>query len=133
MYRIITSTTKEEHFESPNAAAFGMMTYCGNASPNSTVSSNSVSSLKITPRLSTAQESAGYFGEYDVYGDLYIHGNIYAKNLNANSSITVNELATDPTGNTWMGETGELAFTANYAYLCVNTNSWIRWKIDSNW
>ena len=147
MYRIITSTTKEEHFESPSAAAFGMMTYCGNTVPNSssTVNSVSVQPLKITARSSTnpgknSADSSYYWGDYDVYGDLYVHGNIYARNID-NTIIDENEdyrryivpFDTDPKTNVWEGQPGQMGFTANYAYLCVGGNTWVRMGIQSSW
>jgi len=140
MYRIITSTTKEEHFESPAAAAFGMTNYCiGNTLPNigTTASTESVSTFKVLPRSNTTPyvDSTMYYGDYDVYGDLYVHGNIYARNFTMDSETeeSIIMLETDPKSNSWEGSTGSIAFSANYAYLCTGNNIWVRWKIDSTW
>jgi len=142
MYRIITSTTKEEHFESPAAAAFGMTNYCiGNTLPNigTTAGSELVSTLKVLPKSNTNPyvDSTMYHGDYDVYGDLYVHGNIYARNFSVESENEIEEtitvLETDPTSNSWVGSTGSIAFSANYAYLCTGNNTWVRWKINSTW
>ena len=147
MYRIITSTTKEEHFESPTAAAFGMMTYCGNTAPNSssTVNSVSVPTLKISARSGVdlsknSVNNSAYWGDYDVYGDLYVHGNVYARNIDSsvigedeNYTNYIVPFESDPKTNTWPGTPGQIGFTANYAYLCVSGNTWVRMSIQSNW
>jgi len=142
MYRIITSTTKEEHFESPNAAAYGMMTYCGgNTYPNTSSASSSVTSdLKVTPRvagsLTSTADSTMYHGDYDVYGDLHIHGNIYVRNIEEfeyAKNPLVTELTQDPTSNTWPGVPGTVGFTANYVYICTSSDTWVRIKSDSTW
>lgn len=151
MYRIITSTTKEEHFESPTAAAYGMMMYCGNTAPNTAVITSgvdtSMANIKISPRVpvapngtpiirtATSYDSDDYYGDFDVYGDLYVHGNIHARNYSTHSmampKITI--LTADPTSTTWQGNIGDMAFTNNHAYICVQTDSWARFKIDRSW
>lgn len=147
MYRIITSTTKEEHFESPNAAAYGMMMYCANTMPNGQSTTNTLSSMEANikiiarpPRrlpINKPEISYDYYyGDYDVYGDLYVHGNVYARNYEETVSSEVSKitiLSMDPTSNTWQGNIGEMACTSNYAYMCVASDSWVRWKIDSRW
>lgn len=152
MYRIITSTTKEEHFESPTAAAYGMMMYCGNTAPNSAVINSGIDSsmanIKISPRIPVAPngvpygrttssyDSDDYYGDFDVYGDLYVHGNIHARNYSTESSVTIPKitmLPADPTTATWQGNIGDMAFSANYAYICVNTDNWARFKIERSW
>lgn len=138
MYRIITSTTKEEHFESPNAAAFGMMTYCGSNAPTMPGTTSSTMPLRVSIRTpqSAAASTASYYGDYDIYGDLYVHGNIFARNLVepvTEYKTKIMMLDTDPTGPNWTGSPGDMAFTSNHAYICVENDSWVKLSLVHSW
>lgn len=157
MYRIITSTstTREEHFESPNAAAYGMTTYCGNTTPiygnTSPQTKNDYGSVIQQPpqngniKVKNAMENEWggyeYWNEYHCWGDLMVHGTTtISSDLIVEGTITgrgstteIKMLDADPTASNIAGNVGELAVTDNYMYLCVSTDSWIRWPIQSTW
>lgn len=61
--------------------------------------------------------------------DLYVHGAINGQGSTRNVVL----LETNPAGNTWTGNIGELARTTSHMYLCVEQDKWIRWGIQDSW
>lgn len=155
MYKVVTHTIKEEHFDHPYLAEQGMAVHTGtnapmtaNISPKRRSSEHEMvnplpkdGNTKIKMALENCWEDYEWFGDYWAYGDLNVEGILtVGKDLVVSGSIagrgsmtTVTVLDTAPEGNTWTGNIGEMARTSSHMYLCVNTDNWIRWPIQSSW
>lgn len=155
MYSIVTRTIKEEHFEHPSTAMRGIQTHCGYGNistqpapawtsdvyPDVITCPPTDGNLKVKTSSPYQVESDEIWGVYHTWGDLNVHGSLnISNNLTVEGAIvgrgTVNNvtlLETEPTGNTWPGQIGDLARTDSYMYLCVDTDTWIRWTVQSKW
>lgn len=69
---------------------------------------------------------------YDTVG-----GRIYIYYDNNWVDISPDNVAIDvvavPSTNTSAGTVGQFAYDSNYIYMCVNTNQWRRFAIDTGW
>lgn len=168
MYKVVTHTIKEEHFEHPALAEKGMAVHTGgNVNPyygNITPKMGSMrgpmrgpmrgsnadvitpgpptdGNVKIRMPLNENWGDYEWHGEYHAWGDLAVHGSLsVVEDLMVDGTIagrgsvsTVTVMTTEPTGNTWTGNIGELARTSSHMYLCVETDHWIRWPVQSSW
>lgn len=103
MYKVITHSIREEHFDAPSTAAFGLATYCNTQPVANTVEGNSTPTISsmvpgmticmrdgFEPKKSKADLSISKilvddynddywndYGFFDAYGDLYLHGDLY--------------------------------------------------------
>lgn len=157
MYRVVTHTIKEEHFEHPYLAEQGMAVHTANVSPvvgkpkpmqrnpqgHGSVITQPPTDGNIRIKMPLNEEWGDYewYGEYHAWGDLTVHGKMHIKEdlivegtiAGRGSVSTVRILDTEPTGNTWTGNVGELAKTSSHMYLCVEPDQWIRWSTQSSW
>jgi hypothetical protein len=163
MYKVVTHTIKEEHFEHPHLAEKGMAIHNGHGNHGNTKPyygtvrpvSRDVrgrNSDVITPhppdgnvivKMPLNEDWGGYdyWGQYHCWGDLTIHGStVVSGDLTVEGAIVgrgttsnVIMLETAPTTNTWAGNVGDLAKNTNFMYLCVEQDKWIRWSIQSTW
>lgn len=156
MYKVVTHTIKEEHFEHPYLAEQGMAVHTCNTAP---VMSNSTpmgrnsghggvitqpptdGNIKIKMPLNENWNGYEWHGEYHAWGDLTVHGQLSVNGdimiegtiAGRGSVSTVQVLDTEPTGNTWAGNVGDLAKTSSHMYLCVEPDKWLRWSVQSSW
>lgn len=156
MYKVVTHTIKEEHFDHPYLAEQGMAVHTGgntrpaygNSSPLSKNSGHNViteppqdGNIKVKMPLNEHWGGYEWSGEYHAWGDLCVHGKLsVVEDLTVDGTIagrgsvsTVMVLDTEPMGNTWAGNIGELARTSSHMYLCVETDYWIRWPVQTTW
>lgn len=156
MYKVVTHTIKEEHFEHPYLAEQGMAIHTGgNVKPSygkpGPLSKNTGHNVITEPpqdgNIKVKMPSNGHWGgyewdgEYHAWGDLSVHGKLsVAEDLVVDGAIagrgsvsTVTVLDTEPMGNTRAGNIGELARTSSHMYLCIETDHWIRWPVQTSW
>lgn len=154
MYRVVTHTIKEEHFEHPYLAEKGMEVH-SNTTPGygniSTKSKNNYGSVIQQPpmdgniKVKTPMEDEWggheYWNNYHCWGDLTVHGSttisndlIVAGTISGRGSVTeVMLLDTAPAANVTPGNIGALARTSTHMYLCVEQDKWIRWELQESW
>lgn len=154
MYRVVTHTIKEEHFEHPYLAERGMEIHCnttpgyGNVSVQSPNNYGSVikqpptdGNIKVKTPMEEDWGGYEYWNNYHCWGDLIVHGKTSVHSdlmvdgvITGRGSVTdVKILDTEPTANSVTGNIGELARTSSHMYLCVAENSWVRWPIQTSW
>lgn len=154
MYRVVTHTIKEEHFEHPILAEKGMEIHCnttpsyGNTKVQSKNNYGSViqqppmdSNVKIRTPLEDEWGGYEYWNSYHCWGDLVVHGSttlssdlIVEGTITGRGSVTeVKLLDTTPAANATPGNVGDLARTSTHMYLCVEQDKWIRWAVEHTW
>lgn len=71
---------------------------------------------------------------YNMIGDLEVTGNITATGvINGIGSVAYDQQTeTSPTSSTATGVKGQISYAAGYMYLCVDTDSWVRWAIEQD-
>lgn len=69
-------------------------------------------------------------GDASVYGNITVNSGAF-KGVGSLSSLV--EIASTPTSPSWTGRVGEIAISGTFVYLCVATDSWIRWPIEKTW
>lgn len=80
-------------------------------------------------------------GWFDTQKNVYLHGNLMVQGdittvgqvLGVGSTAVIQRLPEAPASPNWTGITGELATDNAYMYLCVDTDTWVRWPISSSW
>ena len=158
MYRVVTHTIKEEHFEHPYLAEKGMAYHTGanvsygNTKPKITPLRGSNTDV-ITPcppdtgniivKMPLEADWGGneYYGEYHCWGDLMVHGtatitsNLIVEGTIAGRGSVAEVMLLDaaPTSNAWTGNIGEMCRTTDFMYLCVEQDKWVRWAIQDQW
>lgn len=158
MYRVVTHTIKEEHFEHPYLAEKGMAVHTGanvgygNTAPTMGSLRGSNADV-ITPcpppngnvivKMPMNENWGGYeyYGEYHCWGDLMVHGTatissdlIVEGTITGRGTVTnIVVLDTAPTGNTWAGNVGDMCRTSDFMYLCTEQDKWVRWAIQDQW
>lgn len=143
MYKVVTHTIKEEHFEHPYLAEKGMAIHCNTAPMSSRVVTKPPQdgNVKVKMPLDGDWGGSDCWGEYQAWGDLCVYGKtIIDGDLTVEGTITgrgsistVLTMDTNPTGNTYTGNVGDLARTSSHMYLCVETDKWVRWPIQDKW
>lgn len=163
MYKVVTHSIREEHFDTPATAAFGLATYCNTQPIGNSMSGNSgptISSMAFCqrdgfgPRKAECDPSKARitvdeyddeywndYGLFDAYGDLYLHGDLYLDGdlmlygtLSGRGTISnIAKLDTAPRNNTAPGQPGDIARTSSHIYLCVEKDKWVRWGIQEAW
>ena len=163
MYKVVTHTITEEHYTHPVTANIGLVKHRGNILhgnliPHVSSLNASVPSILIVPRVTEDVHSIFYppghiggnanikvklpseWGSYDAYGDLSLHGDMCITGdltvegtIISSSAVNIGMLDSDLTSNVSLGNKGDMAVSPNYAYLCVDKDTWIRWAIDSSW
>ena len=163
MYKVITHTIKEEHFEHPVLAEKGMAIHTQSNTKPHYGNTHPVMSPAGGIRRSNAGvvapcpptdgnivvkmpsngdwEGTEYWGEYQCWGDLNVYGSAtVSSDLIVEGTITgtgstadIKMLDVAPTVNTWPGKIGELCRTSNFMFVCVAPDTWIRWAIQESW
>lgn len=147
MYKKITHSIQEEHFDHPALAEYAIKT--GNIKPiTGNIRQPNSADLVLWPIDGNCDHYSGNImvpmagpvyminRDVEIHGNILVSGNIIsaAGHLHGvGTTTTVIKLAESPPTSNWPGQQGELAVDKTYMYLCVENGKWVRWPVNQSW